>query len=205
MKKIAYALVAAVAMAAASSVGAQTAPEQALSLAEWKPVAEGTTLTFINADGKDELRKFSRVNGFGLTYESVDGKMREDFALQVTLAEERNETIDDSYQKKAGDLWPLTVGKTGSFYHRGITNGNFWQVSDSTKVAGIEDVTVPAGTFRTFIIHNTMDNTPWFEGKRTCWYAPEVGYCVKDHFRSVSRNGTIRESKIELKSVAKPQ
>lgn len=199
MKKIAYVLAAGIALGALS-VNAQQAPDQA----EWKPVPEGTTLTFVDADGKDEVHKIDSVNGFALTRVGTSGRKREDFAFQVILAEERSEAIDDSYQKKAGELWPLTVGKTGSFYHRGITGGNSWQVSDNAKVTGIEETTVPAGTFKTFVITTSMDNTPWFEGKRTCWYAPEVGYCVKNHFRSVNRSGTVTESKIELKSITKP-
>lgn len=199
MRKIAYVLAAGIALGTLPAHAQQAADQ-----AEWKPVPEGTTLTFVNAEGKEEARKISAVNGFGLAYETASGKKREDFALQVTLAEERNETIDDSYKKKAGDLWPLAVGKTASFYHRGITGADSWQVSDNAKVTGIEEVSVPAGTFNTFVIHTAMDNTPWFEGKRTCWYAPDVGYCVKDHFRSVSRNGTVRESKIELKSIGTP-
>lgn len=199
MRHLGYVLVAGIALGALPAHA-----QQAADVAEWAPVPAGTTLTFVDANGKEEARRISAVNGFGLTYESASGKKREDFALQVTLAEERNETIDDSYKEKAGSLWPLAIGKTASFFHRGITGADMWQVSDNAKVTGLEEVTVPAGTFRTFVIYNAMDNTPWFEGKRTCWYAPDVGYCVKDHFRSVSRNGTVRESKIELKSIVKP-
>jgi len=199
MRKIAYVLAAGIALGALPARAQQTVDQ-----AEWKPVPEGTTLTFVNAEGKEEARKITAVNGFGLAYASASGKKREDFALLVTLAEERNETIDDSYKKKAGDLWPLAIGKTTTFYHRGITGADSWQVSDNTKVTGMEEVSVPAGTFKTFIINTAMDNSPWFEGKRTCWYAPDVGYCVRDHFRSVSRNGTVRESKIELKSIDTP-
>lgn len=184
-------------------LGSQAVQAQSPDQAEWKPVAERSKLTFVDANGKESWFKILGVKGFGIARESDTGAKTEDFALQVVLSESRSETIDSSYQEKAGELWPLAVGKKTSFYHRGISNGNSWQVSDSAKVTGIEDVTVPAGTFKTFVITNAMDNSPWFDGKRTCWYAPEVGYCVKNHFKSNSRTGGASDVTIELKSIEK--
>jgi hypothetical protein len=77
--------------------------------------------------------------------------------------------------------WPLVVGNK---WQHDLTFEN-WRdrqtiaTRQSWEVVAIEDVTVPAGTFRTMKItsRNERTNTPLYE----MWYAPDVKQWVKIH------------------------
>jgi hypothetical protein len=79
-------------------------------------------------------------------------------------------------------LWPLQVGKTVSFVNATDTLGH---VTESFRVAGHELVTVPAGTYDTFVIKWEASSTnayaaiAGYHETATFWYAPEIGFIVK--------------------------
>jgi hypothetical protein len=96
--------------------------------------------------------------------------------------------------------WPLEVGKTWSRSFKMTihsTNQSFDIASNGT-VEAYEDVTVPAGTFKTFRVHVTNN----FGGDETFWYSPEHGIFVKQVLKRTDKSTFgvgIRET--ELKSV----
>lgn len=65
------------------------------------------------------------------------------------------------------------------------------------EVTGAEKVTVPAGTFDTFVIETKMQGDRWW-GQNTCWYAPEIGYCAKRKWRSASTSADWELASITL-------
>lgn len=96
-------------------------------------------------------------------------------------------------------LWPLSVGKTVSVdAHR---ENQVWNVE--IKVVRVERITVPAGTFDTFVIEQrergTGHNT--YRGTTTRWYVPELGTPVKYELVVESQNNTIAW---ELKEIVHP-
>jgi hypothetical protein len=93
-------------------------------------------------------------------------------------------------------LWPLKVGNTVSFQ---VGDSNTVQVSDRYFVRDLQEtfsvgrqerITVPAGTFDTFVIDWTEQETgpnPTV-AQTTLWYAPGVGYVVKSSVHMLSNN-----------------
>jgi hypothetical protein len=90
--------------------------------------------------------------------------------------------------------WPLWVGKTWetTYSHYDRLYGAAWGPAISrARVAGIEDVTVPAGTFQAFRIDYLggigssipggfrSAQSPGFESRDTYWYAPGPKLIVK--------------------------
>lgn len=79
--------------------------------------------------------------------------------------------------------WPLFVGKTWTAkyrYHDFRTQKDFDDVEADWKVEALEDVTVPAGTFKAF----RLQSSPGANNATniTVWYAPEKHVVVKRVF-----------------------
>lgn len=85
-------------------------------------------------------------------------------------------------------IWPLQIGKQIDFTFQGRSSRAsggvdadtpFWYV-EKVIVARKERLTVPAGTFDTWVIEDHQDVS---RGRviaiRTYWYAPEVGFAIK--------------------------
>jgi hypothetical protein len=69
---------------------------------------------------------------------------------------------------KPGDTWSSDL-KSRDFAVYGV-NG-------STRVVGVQKVTVPKGTFRALVVSSTLTQ-PGFKfgsGTRTMWFAPDIG------------------------------
>jgi hypothetical protein len=73
--------------------------------------------------------------------------------------------------------FPLTVGKTWTVVYGASTGGgNLIQQTGTGTVVGIEDVTVPAGTFKAYRVESRHGPSL----RTTEWYVPEpVGFSVK--------------------------
>jgi hypothetical protein len=72
-------------------------------------------------------------------------------------------------------FWPLEVGKSVTFNYG--ANG---PLSVTTRVLRTETITVPAGTFFTYVVERRVHPSSDFrEDVATYWYAPSVGYPVK--------------------------
>lgn len=99
--------------------------------------------------------------------------------------------------------WPLWVGKSwdGRSSHADLLYGQVWPPAKfRARVVAIEDVTVPAGTFKAFRIEyqggigssstggiRSGGGSPGFESHGTYWYAPGPELIVKS---DVVRSGT---------------
>jgi Protein of unknown function (DUF3108) len=118
--------------------------------------------------------------------------------------------MPDRYAKSMGPqmakIWPLEVGKSTSFQrdlptYRGTANSTF---QNELTVEKAETVTVPAGTFSTFVIKwrsrglgfNTSDVV------QTIWWSPALGFPVKREARIVTGYGIY--TNYELRSVQRP-
>src|SRR3546814_14024088 len=86
-----------------------------------------------------------------------------------------------------GRLFPLQIGKAVSFTRRWA--GEAWR--DRIEVLDRERITVPAGTFDTFVLLRVSEqvNGDWRDEQRT-WYAPQLGWVVKrSEGRRVGKEG----------------
>jgi hypothetical protein len=81
-----------------------------------------------------------------------------------------------------GKLWPLQPGKDVWFTIEGVTDAGYPTSWDQGfTVVRRERITVPAGSFDTYVIRWQelgRLNNDW-EATHTFWFAPEVGYFVK--------------------------
>ena len=188
MKKIAILLAAGLAAATLSACATDELAESRATLtadqlkkeAAMTPVAVGTVFNF-KINDRDVPITITKVDGISL----IDQNGRDFVGFTVGLGREMSETMEASDRAKVATLFPLKVGKKASFSHSGVANSRPWTNSDTAEVVTIEKVTMPAGTFETFVIRTDMGNPNWW-GQNTCWYAPEVGSCVKRKWRSAT-------------------
>lgn len=116
------------------------------------------------------------VDGFTIKYQyktPTANTVRELKAFIVEISP--GENITPESMDKIKGLFPLLVGKKAALQH----SGSGWSNSGVAEVIKIEEVTVPAGTFKTFVIRTTMGNLPWFSSTRIYWYSSEIGWFVK--------------------------
>lgn len=113
----------------------------------------------------------------------------------------------NSVQSDVDQLWPIEVGKTISFQANlpGFYPGSSQQTYHyRVAVERTETITVPAGTFSTFVIKWTQrglgNNT--FVGVQTLWWSPALGIPIK---REVDiQQGITDWVSYELRSVQPP-
>ena len=102
----------------------------------------------------------------------------------LALVSQRGKTIVN-WDPPIGLSFPLVVGKRWSRpYKVTMLGGRKTFAMDTTwKVEAFEDVTVPAGTFRTFKVSysDSVGN------ENTYWFAPELGIYVKQELRRTSK------------------
>ena len=84
-------------------------------------------------------------------------------------------------------LWPLEVGKSVSFRRKREDGSREW--AHVIKVVGTESVTVGAGSFDTFVVEETATSIGrnW-RGTSRFWWAPSVGYIVKEEIEERIRD-----------------
>lgn len=100
------------------------------------------------------------------------------FAMLATLHPDGKPVM--SFEPAIDYAWPLTVGKTWSSQHTVTMHASGARIpfKRDFKVEGVETVTVPAGTFKTWKL-SWKDNTGETE---TRWISPELGIAtIKRH------------------------
>jgi hypothetical protein len=109
-----------------------------------------------------------------------------------------------SWDPPIGFEWPLEVGKTWTTKYR-ATNHMTNRTTDfeaTWTVQAYEDVTVPAGTFKTFRL--TLVDT--MGSDEVYWYSPELGIFVKTSARRLAQHpqgpGT-RETQVVAQTIRK--
>ena len=89
--------------------------------------------------------------------------------------------------------WPLVVGNSWDFTNPMSEGAKFeWHVS----VAGWEEVTVPAGKFKTVVVKAEGAVAPHYTQSRTLWYSPDAKRFVKQEFR-----GFFKRTKVMVSSL----
>ncbi|MEQ8354401.1 MAG: hypothetical protein RH942_02595 [Kiloniellaceae bacterium] len=141
--------------------------------AAFKALPEGTRMVWENLDsGKRVEGLVGRTNGYIVSW-IWEGRSFASFAHVcmdcVTAGVPPGGGV-------LGQLFPLQVGKAVNFTRRWA--GEAWR--DRIEVLGTERVTVPAGTYDTFVLlrRSVLVGKDWQAEQRT-WYAPELGWVVK--------------------------
>lgn len=163
-------------------------PSLAQTAAEPRPIPVGTKWIVETVDQAGSKKTTLTVTGTSTfqgkpVYLATDGARTTiiDAATNNTIGVMTGDKLASTTVPTEGTLsWPLSVGKvwTASFDYTDYVQGaSFSGVSSRVTVAGYEDVTVPAGTFKAFRIQSTpLQNE---SVSRTVWYAPVPGVIVK--------------------------
>lgn len=181
----------------------------AVEAADYMPLKIGTewTMKRVGADGKEaqDTWKVTKEDAYGgksfFVVARQDGReiwQRKETRAQVYVME-GGKTVD-TFNPDWGDWqWPLAVGKTWNTTYSLLSGGRTISAAGSWTVAGEEEITVPAGKFKTLRIERAPGNNSNHVVKR--WYAPEIGLVVK---QIDSRSGQPGEQVQELVSYKLP-
>lgn len=152
-----------------SSFAAQ-GDELVLPPAEFSGLAQpGTVIRWIDQDGKKHETTIGEPDGFVVKW-STDGTGHSNYA--------RFANIEIPVEAKPGVevLWPLRVGNSTSYVY--TSEGDEYSVM--ITVVGTESVTVPAGTFDTYVVsYDSRATEGDWTGKGRYWWSPQVGWLVK--------------------------
>lgn len=94
-------------------------------------------------------------------------------------------------KEKMDALWPLKVGNSVSFDASGTSSNGYestWQWT--ITVLRAEDLTTPAGTYKTLVVEareRTVAGS--YEGVYTYWYAPAISFFAKYKYEILLGNG----------------
>jgi hypothetical protein len=142
-----------------------TAPSDGVPFA---PAPAGTTV-YSGVSGYIEI---VAVDDMQVTTINAAGEISHRFGLFDPLP------IEAQLDARAPEgIWPLVVGKEISFARS--RDDSKWQ--ETIKVVRTEHLTVPAGTFDTYVVerHTLGMGGNDFDGTSMYWYAPSVGDIVK--------------------------
>lgn len=121
---------------------------------------------------------FTSGEGYICRYQMMTGYSGARYAM---LVESDSSWMTQGAEKLRG-LWPLAVGKKVWFESRGVSSDGFpgsWY--ETYTVTGRRTVTVPAGTFDTYVIEWEEQGREGnsYRSRNTYYFAPAVGYFVK--------------------------
>lgn len=178
-----------------SNQSASATPPAGAEVAEYAPPPVGTKWTY-SRDGKKEVQQ-----------RLADGTYKNQPVMRIDTGNGGAWLLDAGSSNWVAALdangrpmtsstphlgifhWPLWVGKkwTSTYTYRDHKQDRSW-VGGQTHwtVEAIEDVTTPAGTFKTFRLqsepgrHNAT--------KQTLWFAPELGIMVRQDFRRTANH-----------------
>ena len=173
-------------MAACSGFGSAAsdivrgAPEEIPSAPQWRA---GDRWVFGWTSGKEkgsrtlEVREAATVNGVEYYILNVGGGITQYYTkdLHFAAAVQQGKVIARMVPPTPWLVWPLKF--PGTWVHRGVyeePQGTQKQ-SDTFTVTGVENVSVPAGTYRAFKVTRQADGGD----SDQYWYAPEVRWYVR--------------------------
>ena len=164
-------------LALAMVLGPAAAPASAQKLelppAPFKVLPEGTRMVWENMDtGKRVNGLVGRTNGLIVSW-IWENRNFASFAHICMDCVAAGVPPDGGV---LGQLFPLQVGKAVTFTRRWA--GEAWR--DRIEVLGTERVSVPAGTFDTYVLlrRSELVGRDW-QAEQRIWYAPELGWIVK--------------------------
>ena len=169
-------------------------------IAEFRAPEPGTTFRTTDgsyridgADGANLIRKTENRSTSAVWI----GGFRPFNLYDVTIA---------SYMAEANKLWPLEVGKSVSISSTrpGDFNNPSSTWNHTLSVERTEVITVPAGTFSTFVVkwHERGLGQNGYEGVYTYWWSPALGFAIKRDMRVL--RGIANLTNYELVSVTAP-
>lgn len=163
----------------AAAVFLLAAPDAWAQPQEFRAATLGTQI-YVSNDTRYEI---DAIEGFSLR--TVTARFNTHAWLGACYQVPRDVVVDT---RAADGLWPLRPGKTVSFESsRGEAR---W--SNTLRVRRLEDVTVRAGTFTTWMIeHEQKSLISDFHSSVTCWYAPDVGFAVKRRGKVLAGSGNL--------------
>lgn len=191
-----YAAAIAVACGGLTMFGAAAAEEEQ----EFRCPRAGTVIEFTNG-GKIT---FSDQDGFWCVGTSARGQP---FRFYAMLAGVGSRYVENHVEQ----IWPLRIAKEISFTLKssstniggGITADTPFWYTEKFEVARRERITVPAGTFDTWVIEHHEDVArPTFSATTLLWYAPDVGYIIKYSFHIARGSG--KDSAYEAMAISSP-
>ena len=93
----------------------------------------------------------------------------------------------------------LQVGKKWSGRsNNAFTDGNTYQLQTETKIVGRETITVPAGTFQTFVVRTMLYTSSGGRFTQTFWVDPRYGVPIKFENIGYQRGQMTRSDRHEL-------
>ena len=113
--------------------------------------------------GRNDPNKSARLNADLSVRESRGGLL--------------NYTVNSG--KDAYIFFPLVIGEERTFKQSTNTPKGTQNYTNVVTVEGAERITVPAGTFDTFVIRVKKSNDTGWSGSYRLWYAPQVKYFVR--------------------------
>lgn len=102
-----------------------------------------------------------------------------------TDKDDQKRTGTATIKERSESIWPLEVDKMVRLSTRSESTApdtgetNTYEQWLTCKVPATETVTVPAGTFDSFVVECSRYYKQWWMQTTTWWYAPEVGFYVK--------------------------
>lgn len=135
---------------------------------------------------------FTQANGMKCGYYDQYGTARERYALFA-------DGLGKSARSDLDRLWPLTIGKRIEFDvidtsagqdPWGETRAQAKNYHESFEIVRQQSVTVPAGTFDTFVVEwrEKQMSPGGGEALVTFWYAPQTGYFVRSSVQIINEN-----------------
>ena len=172
------AVLSAVALAACAGPEIQTkAPTAELAPAEVRVAQAGDSWVSMNKiSGKEESGSVVQVANGIAVYQGSDGctyarDAANPFAPSVQWKDCGGYTGTMEIVSSEGALLPLQVGATQTWVGKGTNDsGDTWDDTRTCTVVGVENVTVPAGTFDAFKVQCNNNSR-----NRTYYFAPEAG------------------------------
>ena len=172
------AILSAMALAACAGPEIQTKPPTAdLAPTEVRVAQAGDSWVAMNKiSGKQESGSVVQVSNGVAVYQGSDGctyarNAANPFAPSVQWKDCGGYTGTMEIVSSEGSILPLQVGAAQTWVGKGTNDsGDTWDDTRTCTVVGVENVTVPAGTFDAF----KVDCQASFRD-RTYYYAPEIG------------------------------
>ena len=163
---------------------------QAQQAAPYSPPPKGTAI-----ETSAGLLTVDAVQGYDLRLQDSQGGFRNPYALLVP-----KRGGDTGFSRRAVEsMWPLQVGKSETIHYTTSAGGH----EMTWKVPRMERITVPAGTFDTYVIELWERSVDYqYQAKETMWYSPALGYFVK--FKQDLIAGTVAKEPWELVSFRNP-
>ena len=82
---------------------------------------------------------------------------------------------------QVGKKWSSRAANT-------FTDGRIYQLQSETKITGVETITVPAGTFQTYVVETQLFSSSGVTFKQKYWIDPRYGTAIK--FENLGRRGS---------------